>query len=167
MTLKQQCENRGRFKVGHKSFVGFGKNAPRYYHGMNKTRPYSIWWSMITRCCKESSGSYLRYGAIGITVCDEWKKFDNFWKDMGDGYFNRATIDRIDNTKGYYKENCRWATIKEQARNKKSVKLYDFNGEKLVASEIDERLGFKKGTFRGRIKLGWSIEKALNTKLCH
>jgi hypothetical protein len=77
----------------------------------------STWFNMKDRCLNVNHERYLSYGGRGISVCDEWLIFDNFIKDMGlcpDG----MTLDRIDNNKGYYKENCRWADITTQQRNR-------------------------------------------------
>ena len=85
-------------------------------HGMHNTRVYRIWSQMKRRCQIPSNGAYERYGAKGVTVCEEWQKFENFYKDMGDD--NGLTIDRINNELGYSKDNCRWATWSEQAKNR-------------------------------------------------
>lgn len=87
-------------------------------HGMARTRPYRIWMNMINRCHYEKYHEKKYYADKGITVCDRWRQsFDAFIEDMGVP-LNNLTIDRLDNTKGYYKENCRWATYKEQSANK-------------------------------------------------
>lgn len=86
-------------------------------HGMYKTRVYKIWAQMKRRCQTVSNGAYDRYGAIGVKVCDEWQKFEQFYADMGND--NGLTLDRIDPYQGYCKENCRWADWKTQAMNKR------------------------------------------------
>lgn len=93
-------------------------------HGMSrrKNRPptptYQSWRAMKTRCTTKTSSQYHRYGGAGISICSEWLTFENFLADMGERPPG-TSIDRIDNTKGYFKENCRWATAKTQARNRK------------------------------------------------
>ncbi len=136
----------------------------RYKHGLSKGRPYAIWNGIHSRCYNKKVISYPSYGAKGIKMSDSWKEdFVNFWNDMKDTYFEGAQIDRIDNSKGYSKENCRWATIKQQAQNKGNVKLYKFGDEMLTSFEIDKKLGLKAGTVRARIvNYKWSIEKALS-----
>lgn len=74
------------------------------------------WRAMIQRCTSKNHCKYPRYGGRGITVCDRWKNFNNFLEDMGDRPQGK-TLDRINNDEGYYKENCRWATPKEQRSN--------------------------------------------------
>lgn len=142
------------------------KRHSQYRHGMSKGRPYAIWNGMLARCHNKKSSNYKKYGAAGIRVCPEWKKdFLNFWNDMKDTYFEGASIDRIDNSLGYSKDNCRWATAVEQARNKRTVKLYTYNGKTMLAEEWDKELGLKKGTVRSRIKYyGWDIERALSSR---
>lgn len=92
---------------------------PQLTHGLSKSRTYRIWRHMINRCHLKSHPRYKEWGGRGITVCDSWlNSFENFYADMGEAVGN-LSIDRIDNDKGYYKENCRWATIEQQAQNKR------------------------------------------------
>ena len=85
-------------------------------HGKSKLPIYAMWQGMIDRCTNPNNKRYDRYGARGITVCDAWKDFAQFYADMGDCPKDKS-LDRIDNDKGYDKNNCRWATCKEQAAN--------------------------------------------------
>jgi hypothetical protein len=91
-------------------------------HGMTKSRTYSSWSSMITRCHNPNVEQWPRYGGRGIKVCERWLAFENFLADMGKRPVGMS-IDRIDNDRGYEPGNCRWATSSEQARNKSTVKL--------------------------------------------
>jgi hypothetical protein len=111
----------------------------------------------MMRCHNPNATKYWQYGARGIAVCPEWHTFQGFYADMGlrpDG----KTLDRIDGTKGYCKENCRWATPSEQQRNTKSNRRYTFRGKSLLLQEIAERLGVKPATLFYRIKQGWPEE---------
>ena len=92
-------------------------------HNLWNTPTYSSWRSMKKRCLNINHDQYPRYGAKGIMVCDEWLQFKNFLKDMGERPSKNHTLDRIDNSKGYFKSNCRWVTVKEQNRNRTSNKL--------------------------------------------
>lgn len=112
----------GNLKTGHSKSCGCGvTNLHKIKHG-HKTRSYisptySSWRNMLNRCYNPNVDNYIYYGALGITVCEEWHTFENFLHDMGERPINNF-IDRIDNSKGYYKENCRWATQLEQNLNK-------------------------------------------------
>lgn len=136
-------------------------------HGMSKTRIYKEWAGMIQRCNNPKSTSYERYGAKGITVCDEWlgeNGFINFCKwAMANGYRDDLTIDRIDNDKGYSPDNCRWATCKEQSCNKNSNKNLTYRGKTMTMAEWADEIGISRSSLFGRLKRGWSVEKALST----
>jgi len=88
-------------------------------HGMSNSPEYETWGQMLGRCNNKNNEHYPNYGGRGITVCEQWYKFDNFFKDMGNRPSLNYSIDRIDNDKGYFKSNCRWGTATEQARNQR------------------------------------------------
>lgn len=87
-------------------------------HRLSKSRIYRIWRHMKSRCYNPNVESYPWYGGKGITVCEEWQRFEPFheWA-MTHGYEKNRSIDRIDNSKGYHPDNCKWSTDKEQSRN--------------------------------------------------
>ena len=92
-------------------------------HGKSKDRVYKIYIGMKKRCNNKNSSNFKNYGAKGIKLCSRWEdSFDNFFEDMGDGYRDNLTIDRIDGEKGYSKDNCRWATMQVQNSNKGKTK---------------------------------------------
>ena len=127
-------------------------------HGQRKTRLYRIWTNMKNRCFNKNYKNYKRYGAKGITVCDEWSgenDFINFYMwAMSSGYKEYLTIDRIDNNEGYSPDNCRWATYEEQANNKTNNRLFRFNGETQTLSEWSKIYDINQSTLRSRIELG-------------
>ncbi len=138
----------------------------RKIHGKSKTREHIIWISMRQRCFDKNHKAYKNYGGRGIRVCDRWlKSFKNFWKDMGEGYNDKLTIDRIDVNGNYCKENCKWATYKEQANNKRNNRFITYKGETKTILKWSEETGIKYETILARIKYyNWSIERTLTDK---
>lgn len=88
-------------------------------HGKTDTSIYRTWINIRARCENKNSSNYKHYGGRGITICKEWNSFENFYKDMGDRPSPTLTIDRIDNDKGYFPQNCRWATKSQQRINQR------------------------------------------------
>lgn len=128
---------------------------------MKGTRVYSIWSGMITRCTNPAAINYANYGGRGITVCERWKSFENFFADMGEPATG-TTLDRKDNERGYEPGNCRWATRAEQANNTRINHHITAFGETLTVSQWAERIGVKYQTLYARItRRGWSPEKSL------
>lgn len=130
-------------------------------HGMSKTRQYRIWNGIKFRCENVHSKDYARYGGRGITLCKEWQSFENFWNDMKEGYSDNLTIDRIDNSKGYCKQNCRWVTAKAQCNNRRNNKVVTYQYKKYTVAELADKLGISRHLLYDRLKYGWSIEKAV------
>ncbi len=151
--------------IGHTKSCGCLNKYNNLKHGHKKNNKtsyiYTIWKGMIQRCTNSNSISYHNYGGRGISVCKKWLKFKNFLNDMGEQPTNKHQIDRTDNNEGYYKDNCRWATIIEQARNRRSNHLVTFNGKTQCLSGWSEELHINQNTLWARLNRGWSIEKTL------
>ena len=100
-------------------------------HGLSKHPLNKIWRSMRRRCNNQSSSSYQRYGGRGISVCDEWNNFETFYRwAISNGWADGLSIDRIDNDRGYSPDNCRFASRKEQSRNRSTNVSITVNGHK-------------------------------------
>lgn len=136
----------------------------RTIHGKTCTRIYRIWCRMKNRCNNKNATQWKWYGGIGIKVCERWNEsFEAFFEDMGDCPSNNHSIERMDNTKGYEPDNCRWATTKEQANNRRSNNVISCKGKTQTLQQWAEELGISHSTILMRLKAGWSIERALST----
>lgn len=126
-------------------------------HGYAGTRLYKEWAGIIQRCENPKNTSYNRYGALGITVCEAWHKFEKFaeWS-IKNGYSNNLTIDRIDNTGNYEPSNCRWVGNLEQANNKSTNVFITISDETHTIAEWARIYGMKYHTLYDRIKKGWN-----------
>lgn len=120
--------------------------------GHSKTRLYSIWIGIKDRTSCKDRPRAKDYIGRGITMCKEWESWDVFksWA-INNGYNDALSIDRIDNDKGYYPENCRWADAKTQGQNKRNNIVVEINGETHILSEWCRILGVKRGTVKSRI----------------
>lgn len=125
-------------------------------HGMRGTREYDSWRSAIERCHNPNSKDHHRYGAIGVRVCDEWRSdFEAFHRDMGERP-EGTTLDRWPDKDGDYKPgNCRWATAKEQANNRRvTVFVSAPNGEHAPLSQVASEIGITYGAAFMRLQRG-------------
>lgn len=128
-----------------------------------KTVEYQTWLRIKNRV-KTKGRHYRWYGAKGITIDPEWEKsFDAFLRDMGNRPDWATSIDRIDGTKGYFKENCRWATQKQQNRNNSANRMLTLDGKTQCTGAWAEETGLGEATIRGRLDRGWSEALALQT----
>lgn len=132
-------------------------------HGMSKTRVYKIWCEMIARCENTNNDRYHDYGGRGITVCERWRsKFENFYEDMGEPPTTEHSIDRYpDNNGNYEPGNCRWATRKEQCRNRRSNVHLTIEGETKILVEWLELTGMDRRVVEARLKSGWTHYEAI------
>ena len=118
------------------------------HHGMYKTRLYKTYQAMIDRCYNHNSKPYKGYGARGIDVCDEWRNDNTTFFDwaLSHGYNDKLTIDRIDNDKGYYPDNCRWVDYSTQLYNRRNTVLLWYNNKWRTIREIAQIENISRGT---------------------
>ena len=133
-------------------------------HGKSKISEYGIWQTMHTRCSNPNHEYAKYYSERGIAVCPEWHSFEQFFADMGPRPSPKHSIDRIDNGRGYCKENCRWATSREQALNTRRNVWLTWQGETLCAADWCARMGWPDTTVAKRIRRGWTTERALTQR---
>jgi hypothetical protein len=125
---------------------------------------YQAWNSMRHRCNNQGNPFYQRYGGRGIKVCEEWNSFENFLADMGEKPVG-LSLDRIDNDGDYCKENCRWATPKEQARNRSTAVQVTYAGKTQCISAWAEELGMSFSVLSKRLRRNIPVDIALRTSV--
>ena len=117
---------------------------------------------MLDRCNNPNADNYDRYGGKGTRVCTRWMEFESFYEDMAPRP-EGTSLERIDNDKDYCPDNCRWATSREQANNRRNNRIIDINGQKLTMAEWCRKTGISKATVYWRLSNGWNVNKALTT----
>lgn len=140
----------------------------RRTHGMTDTSIYNIWYAMRERCRLKTSTVYKHYGGRGISVAPEWNRFETFYEwAMNNGYKEGLTIDRIDNDGNYEPSNCRWATMKEQCRNRRNSILITHNGETKSLPEWAEIFNVPYSRAIHRYKAGMPFERIFTKGVLH
>lgn len=117
---------------------------------------------MKQRCFDKNTTDFAYYGERGITVCERWMIFENFYEDMGPRP-KGLTLERIDNAKSYSPDNCRWASRREQCVNRSMTRWLTFKGETLCMDDWARRYGLRKQNIWTRLNAGWSVAKAITT----
>jgi hypothetical protein len=130
-------------------------------HGKCQTRSYRIWAGIKTRCLNPRSRGFAEYGGNGIGICDRWLDFRNFYADMGDPPTVQHSIERQNGSLGYSPDNCKWATPQEQANNRKSSRVVEYNGQSLTIAQWADSLGISQKTISTRLNRNWTVGQAL------
>lgn len=141
------------------------KNCKGAKHGYHKSSEYSSWNAMKNRCDNSSFKHYDRYGGRGITYDPAWDDFSVFLKDMGKKPTPEHQLERVDNNKNYSRENCIWATRKEQTRNRggeRATRLYTYDGKTMCIKDWAEYVGISNTSMQKRLNNGWPLEKAFS-----
>lgn len=141
-------------------------------HHLSTSPLYAVWCAMKARCNNPNATYFKHYGGRGIKVCDSWmNSFESFrdWA-MSSGYNENAgrgecTLDRIDNNGNYEPENCRWITSVAQANNRRSNRVFSYNGEEHNITEWAGIMGLNPKTLFNRIYSGWDFKRAITTKI--
>ncbi len=135
-------------------------------HGRYGTRLYRIWAGMKHRCSPScSKREFDSYYGKGIRVCNEWNDFAVFaeWA-LKSGYSDELSIDRINNDGNYEPENCRWATIETQINNRSNSKYVTYRGETLTVAQWERKIGMNRGSLRGFLERGKTIEEIMKER---
>jgi len=139
-----------------------GSDAKAFKHGWSGTKVYNIWSEMKRRCSDPDHPNYEYYGGRGITFCERWNSFENFLRDMGEPEPGRS-LDRIDNNKGYMKENCQWSSHIDQCNNRRNSRFLTIDGVTKSLSEWSRESGINYRTILRRLKVGQSHKDAVFT----
>ena len=131
------------------------------HYSNDKASPTTMSWkSMLARCTDPNHANYAHYSSKGITVCDRWFDFNNFLADMGERP-EGSQIDRMDNSLGYSKDNCRWVTPKINSNNKDNCVYLTIKDKTQTVTQWSEELGLSRDVVYQRLAKGWTSEEAL------
>lgn len=122
---------------------------------------------MMSRCYNEKDSAYKHYGARGVKVCERWHEFNIYAKDIAEGFFKGAELDRIDNDGDYSPENTKWSTKSENCRNRRSNHMITINGEAKCISDWCDEYKIKAKIVYERISSGWNAVDALTKPIAN
>lgn len=148
------------FRSGAVASCGCGHR--RYREGVYKSLAYRSWDMMKQRCTNPKDPAYHNYGGRGIQVCERWLEFGPFHEDMGERPSKDHSLDRIDNNGNYEPGNCRWATRSEQNSNRRDNVRLTLDGRTMTATQWAKHAGINPGTFRSRLRIGHTLQEAIN-----
>jgi len=134
---------------------------PRTQHGMTKHPAHNTWWCMMQRCFNSRYTGYELYGGRGITVCDRWHTFVNFWEDVGSTWQQGLMIDSIDNDGNYEPSNCKWSTPLQSANNRRTNHRIVTPKGRMTVTAAAKEYGLSRQTLFARIRYGWREEDLL------
>jgi hypothetical protein len=134
-SLNQRTRSCGCDRMNHLTF---------YRHGKHMSSEYRIWAMMVQRCTNSDNDNFVHYGKRGISVCERWLKFENFYQDMGQRPSKIHSIDRIDNDGNYEPGNVKWSTRREQMRNTRRNRSVIILGKTMVMLDAANLLGVKR-----------------------
>lgn len=154
-----------KLRQGYKKSCGLNGHHYRSVFVESSRAEKRVWNGMLQRCYNPKSDAWEHYGGRGIRVCKRWKNsFSNFLSDVGPRPSSLHSIDRFPDMNGNYEpNNCRWATAKEQGRNKRDTVMVVFRGETISVTDYAEKIGIKAKMIKRRLERGWSVEDALTT----
>lgn len=135
-----------------------------FKHGLSKHKLFRTWTDMKNRCYFTKHNRFEHYGGKGIKVCDLWLEsfLEFYWWGIKSGWEKGLSLDRIDNSKDYEPENCRWATVAQQNRNRTSNVKLEIDGITKILIEWEEYSGINSQAIKKRIKLGWTPKEAIS-----
>ena len=167
-----ESKNINMFSVGYEFCnkcmyeIQESKKSDPTYRSLRSIPEYQVWTKMIRRCHNCNDDNYSNYGGRGIIVCEEWRySFENFLKDMGRRPESGYSIERIDNNGNYEPNNCRWATDKEQRRNKRNSRFVQFKNEFITIAELSERYKIPYQTILQRVNAGYEGDDLVSDSL--
>lgn len=154
-----------RLIYGKTSSCGCGHIGASITHGMSGTDIHQVWLDARQRCRNIKNKNYHNYGGRGIIFDESWDSFEVFYTDMAYGYSKGLELDRIDNNKGYSKDNCRWVTRKQNLRNTRRNRIIEYKGVSYCVEDFCRLSNTNPNTVYGRLNKGYSLDESLSSTI--